>query len=76
MRCYDCYREGIETSAVAVCIECHAGVCPRHLHPESEPVRRSTSTGRVWSARESRRMYCSVCHASLQQDDPADPGGM
>ncbi|MBO8196596.1 DUF2180 family protein [Streptomyces oryzae] len=66
MHCFDCSKEGTETPAVAVCVDCGAGVCPRHLISEPEPVRQSTSPGRVWSAGESRRMICLVCHRSLQ----------
>ncbi|MFE0759945.1 DUF2180 family protein [Streptomyces smyrnaeus] len=72
MHCYDCYREGTETPAVAVCVDCGAAVCPRHLHSESEPVRESMSTGRVWSPGEGRRMVCLVCHGSTRKGDGRD----
>ncbi|CAL9621155.1 MULTISPECIES: DUF2180 family protein [Streptomyces] len=68
MHCYDCYEEGVESVAVAVCVECGAGACPRHLHRDPEPVRRSSATGRVWSAHDARRMTCLVCHESLHPD--------
>ncbi|MGI5347613.1 DUF2180 family protein [Streptomyces sp. CA-250714] len=68
MHCYDCSEEGTQTPAVAVCVDCGAGVCARHLHSEPEPVRRSTSPGQAWSTTEARRMVCVVCHQqSLQQ---------
>ncbi|MER7408915.1 DUF2180 family protein [Streptomyces cacaoi] len=62
MHCYDCHQEGKETTALAVCRDCGAGVCSRHLRPDPEPVRRSTSSGQVWSGQESRRMICEMCH--------------
>ncbi|MGY1439249.1 DUF2180 family protein [Streptomyces reniochalinae] len=68
MHCYDCFKEGTENTAVAVCVDCGAGVCTRHLHDEPEPVRRSSATGRVWSPHDARRMVCLVCHESLQQN--------
>ncbi|NSC24927.1 DUF2180 family protein [Streptomyces albus subsp. chlorinus] len=67
MHCYDCYTDGTESTAVAVCVECGAGACPHHLRSEPEPVRRSSATGRVWSPRDARRMVCRVCHESLKQ---------
>jgi hypothetical protein len=68
MHCYDCSKEGKETPAVAVCVDCGAAVCPRHLVSEPEPVRRSMSTGRVWSRTDARRVLCQVCHGTLQND--------
>ncbi|MFE9390700.1 DUF2180 family protein [Streptomyces sp. NPDC006784] len=68
MHCYDCFKEGTETSALAVCVDCGAAVCNRHLHSDPEPVRRSMSVGQVWSSSDSRRMICLVCHDVLQQN--------
>ena len=31
MNCYDCARESVDNSAVAVCSVCSAGICRKHL---------------------------------------------
>ncbi|GAA2634011.1 DUF2180 family protein [Streptomyces axinellae] len=67
MNCYDCSNEGTDTPAVAVCVDCGAAVCARHLHDDPEPVRSGSGggPGRVWSQRDSRRLVCLKCHRTV-----------
>lgn len=36
MYCYECSKQGITVSAVALCRSCSAGLCPKHLHETAE----------------------------------------
>jgi hypothetical protein len=32
MKCYECAKQGVDRSAVALCRSCSAGLCLDHLH--------------------------------------------
>ncbi len=34
MNCYECTKDGTQVAAVAICLNCGAGMCMRHLAEE------------------------------------------
>ncbi|MCF6525366.1 DUF2180 family protein [Streptomyces sp. JJ36] len=63
MFCYDCLPER-ETTAVAVCHRCGAGVCSEHVHQGREPVHEVHGTGVATQSTAARQLSCGVCHAA------------
>lgn len=61
MECYECAREGTAAAAVAVCRECGAAVCVRHVRTEETEILKPAGMGKVTSDQSARRLTCPVC---------------
>lgn len=74
MICYDCAAVRNETSAVAVCAGCGAGLCLAHAVAEPRYLTRVAVINRIETvAAVARVIHCPVCAAALDaQARPVD----
>ncbi|MGW1544656.1 DUF2180 family protein [Streptomyces sp. NPDC002309] len=59
MHCYDCAADAlrpVQSSAVAVCARCGAGMCSGHLIVSRVPI-----PGASAQVPEARRLTCDIC---------------
>jgi hypothetical protein len=68
MNCYDCAQLGRTTSAVAICHDCGAGLCPDHTTEGQHmlTVVRATSS-RYPVDPPQRRIRCLTCAAAVDR---------
>lgn len=62
MHCYDCAADAlrpVQSSAVAVCARCGAGMCSGHLNVSRVPV--DGTAGSSAQLPEARRLTCGIC---------------
>ena len=65
MNCYDCAATGTYRPAVAVCVDCGAGVCIEHAVNTSHWLTRTQAVMRVERVAPPGRMIrCETCHAA------------
>ncbi|MCM2578438.1 DUF2180 family protein [Streptomyces meridianus] len=64
MNCYDCHATGSDTTAVAACRTCGAGICGDHAHSRPETLHRISGTGVATLPRSARRITCGTCTAA------------
>jgi hypothetical protein len=65
MNCFDCAGIGLSTTAVAVCGDCGAGLCPDHAHVEAHWLTRTAVINRTVVVEPPARVIsCTVCHTA------------
>jgi hypothetical protein len=67
MDCYDCAGLDRVSSAVAVCIDCGAGLCQQHAYTTARWLVRMLPISRpVPSGPPARMIRCAVCQAARE----------
>lgn len=65
MNCFDCAAIGHTAPAVAVCVDCGAGMCADHAHLTPHWLTRSAVINRVEVVEPPARVLrCSVCQTA------------
>ena len=65
MNCFDCAALGSAMTAVAVCADCGAGVCPDHAHVAIRRLTRTLAINRLVRVEPpARSVRCGVCQAA------------
>jgi hypothetical protein len=65
MNCYDCAALGSITTAVAVCADCGAAVCPDHAHVAPRWLTRTVAINRLVRVEPpGRSVRCGTCKAA------------
>ncbi|WP_079127672.1 DUF2180 family protein [Streptomyces sp. TP-A0874] len=64
MDCYECHIGDRRTTAVAVCRNCGAALCPSHLHSRPQVPHRVRGTGPTTGPPAARRILCPTCSAA------------
>lgn len=67
MNCYDCHQSGVTTSAVAVCRNCGASLCPDHIEVTVQHLERNEGMGLATLKKPARRLTCLICHDAEHQ---------
>ncbi len=69
MKCYICNKEGKETDAIAICIDCGIAVCKDHQVREQIPVTETYKWGlgeeKVTLPLPLPRILCTWCYVAL-----------
>ncbi len=70
MNCYDCALSDATRSAVAICHDCGAALCPDHIIPGRHTlfVARTTNHHAPVEPPE-RRIWCQTCAAAIEAAD-------
>jgi hypothetical protein len=67
MNCYDCAQADLATTAVAVCHDCGAGICPEHAVRGQHTL---TVARPVYYQAPvdppQRRIWCQICAAAIE----------
>ena len=65
MNCFDCAAIGRAETAVAVCADCGAAVCPRHAQVSARWLTRTAALNRtIVIDTPARTIRCTVCQAA------------
>ncbi|MFI5063603.1 MAG: DUF2180 family protein [Streptosporangiales bacterium] len=65
MNCFDCAALGEAAAAVAICADCGAAVCARHVHVTPRWLTRTMVINRVVAVEPpARTIRCGVCQAA------------
>jgi hypothetical protein len=65
MNCYDCAATGNYRDAVAICVDCGAGICLEHAVNARHWLTRTLPLLRVERVDPARRVLrCGTCHAA------------
>jgi hypothetical protein len=76
MNCYDCAALGLDSHAVAVCMDCGAGMCIDHGHVEPRWLTRTMVINReVTVEPPARSIRCATCATARQALEGAGVGG-
>jgi hypothetical protein len=62
MNCYECGSRGVAEAAVGACVNCGAGVCADHAHPEEQF---GTMSGNSIRFMPTRKLFCVTCDDAL-----------
>jgi hypothetical protein len=75
MNCYDCATDGNHRDAVAVCVDCGAGLCIEHAVPVRHWLTATQTIMRVERVEPPARLIrCESCHtAHLARGDIVSP---
>lgn len=76
MNCYDCATLGLDSRAVAVCVDCGAGMCIDHARVVPRWLTRTMVINReVTVDPPARTIRCATCNAAHHALDDAVAGG-
>jgi hypothetical protein len=68
MECLDCALKHAVTTAVAVCVDCGAGVCVRHAQVSAHHRVVSVGLGGTAAVEPAaREVRCDTCHAAYRR---------
>jgi len=66
MNCYDCYHNGQQSAAVAVCHDCGAALCPDHTTEATHHLTVTRALNqRIRVEPPERRIRCHACTAAI-----------
>jgi hypothetical protein len=64
MNCLDCSIQNLSSPAVAICVNCGAGVCAQHAQTLDRPVSHPASVGN-WTSSQTRAIACAACATAV-----------
>ncbi|MEU6754845.1 DUF2180 family protein [Streptomyces sp. NPDC046685] len=75
MNCLECQQVGGQSAATAVCTQCGAAVCPRHLTATQQYLTCTQPVDRTVAIEPAvRRILCTHCTAGHQAHAQCCPG--
>ena len=68
MICYDCAKEKVQRTAVALCHNCSVALCCEHVFERASHVTTTVPLGRIVTFPiVAREALCHVCKTALEQ---------